>query len=162
MILFQHGADGSVEVHTSIQYPWLHLISSIDPEVSRLNAFSMIKRLNSKIIAALQQLMIIPRSPSPVPLEQRSIDDLTAEEARELVRRQNVRIFLPLNSNPAKAKPGTNRKRRGKAEVRKQVEAQKGAKLDHKRYQTCKGSEDSRWQGVHRPCERLRRWWCDG
>ncbi|ERF76048.1 hypothetical protein EPUS_01381 [Endocarpon pusillum Z07020] len=41
---------------------------------------------------ALQQLMIIPRSPSPVPLEQKSIDDLTAEEARELVRRQNVRI----------------------------------------------------------------------
>ncbi|RMZ66093.1 hypothetical protein GMOD_00005162 [Pyrenophora seminiperda CCB06] len=37
--------------------------------------------------AALQSLLIIPRSPSPVPLEDRDVDTLTAEESRELVRR---------------------------------------------------------------------------
>ncbi|KAK4546707.1 hypothetical protein LTR36_001925 [Oleoguttula mirabilis] len=34
---------------------------------------------------------IIPRSPSPVPLEDRNPDDLSAEEARELVRRHRAR-----------------------------------------------------------------------
>lgn len=37
--------------------------------------------------------MIIPRSPSPVPLEERDPNSLTAEEARELVRRQRVSIL---------------------------------------------------------------------
>jgi hypothetical protein len=35
---------------------------------------------------------IIPRSPTPIPLEDRSIEDLTMEEARELLRRQKVLI----------------------------------------------------------------------
>ena len=35
--------------------------------------------------------MIIPRSPSPVPLEERDVDSLDPEEMRELLRRQRVR-----------------------------------------------------------------------
>jgi hypothetical protein len=35
--------------------------------------------------------MIIPRSPSPVPLEERDIDSLSLEEMRELVQRQRER-----------------------------------------------------------------------
>ncbi len=41
--------------------------------------------------AGLQQEGIIERSPSPVPLEDRDPDDLTPEEARELVRRLRAR-----------------------------------------------------------------------
>jgi len=36
---------------------------------------------------ALQGLYIIPRSPSPVPLEERDVDTLSMEELRELARR---------------------------------------------------------------------------
>jgi hypothetical protein len=39
---------------------------------------------------ALQSEMIIPRSPSPQPLEERAEEDLTPEEMRELIRRQKV------------------------------------------------------------------------
>ncbi|KAF2441889.1 hypothetical protein P171DRAFT_434489 [Karstenula rhodostoma CBS 690.94] len=39
----------------------------------------------------LKALLIIPRSPSPVPLEDRDIDSLNAEEMRELLRRQKER-----------------------------------------------------------------------
>ncbi|KAK4561820.1 hypothetical protein LTR86_004499 [Recurvomyces mirabilis] len=39
----------------------------------------------------LQVEGIIPRSPSPVPLEERDPDSLSAEEARELVRRMRER-----------------------------------------------------------------------
>ncbi|KAK5127441.1 hypothetical protein LTR85_006780 [Meristemomyces frigidus] len=38
--------------------------------------------------AALQALRIIPRTPSPVPLEARPLDELTPDEMRELLRRQ--------------------------------------------------------------------------
>ncbi|KAF2872367.1 hypothetical protein BDV95DRAFT_381960 [Massariosphaeria phaeospora] len=38
--------------------------------------------------ASLKSLLIIPRSPSPVPLEDRDVDSLTLEESRELLRRQ--------------------------------------------------------------------------
>jgi len=38
----------------------------------------------------LQIERIVPRSPSPVPLEEKDPDELTAEEARELVRQQRV------------------------------------------------------------------------
>lgn len=43
------------------------------------------------VVAALQSLLIIPRSPSPVPLEDRDVDTLTPEEMRELLRRQRER-----------------------------------------------------------------------
>jgi hypothetical protein len=35
--------------------------------------------------------MVIPRSPSPVPLEERNVDTLSPEEMRELLRRQRER-----------------------------------------------------------------------
>jgi hypothetical protein len=38
-------------------------------------------------IAALQSLLIVPRSPSPTPLEDRDLNTLTPEESRELIRR---------------------------------------------------------------------------
>ncbi|KAI7237766.1 hypothetical protein KC330_g3005 [Hortaea werneckii] len=38
--------------------------------------------------AALQSMGILPRSPSPIPLEDRNIEDLNQEEMRELLRRQ--------------------------------------------------------------------------
>ncbi|KAK4549810.1 hypothetical protein LTR36_005111 [Oleoguttula mirabilis] len=38
--------------------------------------------------AALQALCVIPRTPSPVPLEARPIEELTPDEMRELLRRQ--------------------------------------------------------------------------
>ncbi|KAL1302742.1 hypothetical protein AAFC00_003094 [Neodothiora populina] len=40
---------------------------------------------------SLQALLIIPRSPSPTALEDKDPDDLTLEEARELLRRQRAR-----------------------------------------------------------------------
>lgn len=40
---------------------------------------------------ALQAECIIPRSPTPVPLEERPIEELTPDELRELVRRQRER-----------------------------------------------------------------------
>jgi hypothetical protein len=40
---------------------------------------------------ALKSLMVIPRSPSPVPLEDRDIATLTEAEMRELLQRQRVR-----------------------------------------------------------------------
>ncbi|RYN23517.1 hypothetical protein AA0113_g5236 [Alternaria arborescens] len=41
--------------------------------------------------AALQSLLIIPRNPSPVPLEDRDGDILTLEESHELLRRHRER-----------------------------------------------------------------------
>ncbi|KAF2418229.1 hypothetical protein EJ08DRAFT_683937 [Tothia fuscella] len=41
--------------------------------------------------ADLQAKMIIPRSPTPVPLEERAVDELTPEEMRELLVRQRKR-----------------------------------------------------------------------
>ncbi|KAI7321151.1 hypothetical protein KC326_g2385 [Hortaea werneckii] len=41
---------------------------------------------------ALQSLGLLPRSPSPIPLEDRSIEDLSLQEARELLRRQQGRL----------------------------------------------------------------------
>ncbi|KAH6875348.1 hypothetical protein BKA58DRAFT_119500 [Alternaria rosae] len=38
--------------------------------------------------AALKSLLIIPRTPSPVPLEERDVNTLTLEESRELIRLQ--------------------------------------------------------------------------
>lgn len=40
--------------------------------------------------AALKVLCIIPRSPSPVSLEDKSVDELSIEEMRELLKRQRV------------------------------------------------------------------------
>ena len=36
--------------------------------------------------------MIVPRNPSPVPLEDRPVESLTHEEAQELIRRQHARL----------------------------------------------------------------------
>lgn len=44
-------------------------------------------------LAALQTTGVIPRAPTPVPLEDRPLEELTLEETRELVRRQ--RVILP-------------------------------------------------------------------
>lgn len=41
---------------------------------------------------ALQGLRVIPRSPSPVPLEERDVATLNLDELRELARRQQERL----------------------------------------------------------------------
>ncbi|RYO18240.1 hypothetical protein AA0121_g5095 [Alternaria tenuissima] len=41
--------------------------------------------------AALQSLLIIPRNPSPVPLEDRDVDTLTLKESHEVLRRHRER-----------------------------------------------------------------------
>lgn len=45
---------------------------------------------------ALQSLLIIPRSPTPIPLEDRDVETLTREELTELERRRHVSICLIL------------------------------------------------------------------
>ncbi|KAK3069673.1 hypothetical protein LTR53_011790 [Teratosphaeriaceae sp. CCFEE 6253] len=40
--------------------------------------------------SALQALHVIPRTPTPVPLEERPVDELSMEEMRELLRRQRA------------------------------------------------------------------------
>ena len=64
-------------------------------EVSRHQDIS--ERPGSDFITeALQGMLLIPRTPSPpgsptpVPLEERPIDDLTPEEMRELLKRHQV------------------------------------------------------------------------
>ena len=52
---------------------------------------------------------IIPRSPSPVPLEERNPDDLSAEEARDLVRMMRARA--------AETKIEIKREKRGHATI---------------------------------------------
>lgn len=43
---------------------------------------------------ALKALGILPREPTPVPLEERPEDELSPEELRQLVRRFRVCILL--------------------------------------------------------------------
>lgn len=50
----------------------------------------MIYRYRSK--AALQKEHIIPRTPSPVALENRPLETMTPDELREELRRRRVRI----------------------------------------------------------------------
>lgn len=62
-------------------------IQLIDPKCTPFATFNF--RYRSR--AALKALCIIPRSPSPVPLEDRPVDDLSPEEMRELLKRQRER-----------------------------------------------------------------------
>lgn len=59
-------------------------------------------------VASLQSLLIIPRSPSPVPLEERDVETLTPEEMRELLRRQRERDAASQN---VKRERGVKRER---------------------------------------------------
>ena len=47
---------------------------------------------NTNIIGidALKSLLVIPRTPSPVPLEERELNELNVEQMRELLQRQRV------------------------------------------------------------------------
>jgi hypothetical protein len=54
----------------------------------------------------LKALLIIPRSPSPVPLEDRDVDSLNASEMRELLKRQKVRRRLLILVGGANNSPG--------------------------------------------------------
>lgn len=42
---------------------------------------------------ALQSLLIIERSPTPVPVDERPLDELSREELQDLVRRQRVSVL---------------------------------------------------------------------
>lgn len=39
---------------------------------------------------ALQAMLLIPRSPTPLPVEERPVEELNVEELRELARKQRV------------------------------------------------------------------------
>jgi hypothetical protein len=45
----------------------------------------------TRVVAALQSLLIVPRSSNPVPLEDIDVNTLTPEESRELIRRLRER-----------------------------------------------------------------------
>lgn len=60
----------------------------------------------------LQSEHIIPRSPTPVPLEERDPEDLNPEEARELVRRLRAR-----NAEKVKIKPEVKQEKRKHATI---------------------------------------------
>jgi hypothetical protein len=63
--------------------------------ITSVISIEAIRANKCSLTAALQSLLIVPRSPSPVPLEDRDVDTLTPEEMRELLRRnaasQNVK-----------------------------------------------------------------------
>ncbi|KAJ9646244.1 hypothetical protein H2204_000907 [Knufia peltigerae] len=52
----------------------------------------------------LQKLGVIPRTPSPVPLEQRDVNTLSNEELRELVTRQQAELILSRQDTESKIK----------------------------------------------------------
>lgn len=53
--------------------------------------------------------MVIPRSPSPIPLEERDINGLSSEEMRELLQRQRVREMKLIQCEVADVMAGTRR-----------------------------------------------------
>ncbi|KAJ9609589.1 hypothetical protein H2200_005916 [Cladophialophora chaetospira] len=63
---------------------------TISKKVDRTLVATFIFKYRSK--NALQVLGVIPRSPSPVPLEARDPTSLSHEEAVELIRRQQVQL----------------------------------------------------------------------
>ena len=73
--------------------------SNIAQEVSL--GLRLTRTIADSTIEALQDLLLIPRTPSPpreptlLPLEERNIDGLTPEETRELLRRHQVAPSLP-------------------------------------------------------------------
>ncbi|KAE9991080.1 hypothetical protein EG327_000552 [Venturia inaequalis] len=86
--------------------PKAYDIHMIDPEEKPFATFCFRYRSSNDLRAE----MIIPRSPSPafyVPvlqLEDRSIDSLTLEEARERLRRQEQADFAPVKKEKARVK----------------------------------------------------------
>jgi hypothetical protein len=61
--------------------------------------------------AALQAEMIIPRSPSPIDLEETAVEDLIPEEMREIIRRQRASLTNLLFTRLMR--PGASGKDRG-------------------------------------------------
>lgn len=90
MQVTRYGRTGMILVSLS-----LLLSSSTVHEVGQLD-FATLFRLT--YIAVLQALHVIPRTPSPVPLEDRPEDELSPEELRELVKRLKVSMSLGLRT----------------------------------------------------------------
>ncbi|KAF2184338.1 hypothetical protein K469DRAFT_181530 [Zopfia rhizophila CBS 207.26] len=69
-------------------------ISDIVPEVCR-HAFEdfLLQLADCSSSDTLKSLCIIPRSPSPIPLEDIPLNKLTPDEIKELLGRQRVRII---------------------------------------------------------------------
>ncbi|KAI1629870.1 hypothetical protein EDD37DRAFT_73633 [Exophiala viscosa] len=77
----------------------LDVVTSYAPVDVPMENTVLVKLMDSKHLAkfifkyrtrrALQSLMIIERSPTPLPLEERPVEELTREEMAELLRRQN-------------------------------------------------------------------------
>ncbi|MCJ1390452.1 hypothetical protein MMC18_003311 [Xylographa bjoerkii] len=75
---------------------------------------------------ALQIEGIIPRSPSPVPLEDRPVESLTREEAIELLARRNVGTQSTLQWTPSDGRPQA----RSKPEIKNEASAQSRPKRE--------------------------------
>ncbi|KAA6410322.1 MAG: hypothetical protein FRX48_05743 [Lasallia pustulata] len=60
--------------------------------INGLESPSVVFNFKYRSRKSLQGMLVIPRTPSPVPLEQRPIDELTREEALELLRRRSIQV----------------------------------------------------------------------
>lgn len=61
-----------------------------------VRAVSTLRKTYSRILTAtkdLQAIGLIPRSPSPIPLEDRAEETLTREELLEVFRKQKVHLY---------------------------------------------------------------------
>lgn len=50
-------------------------------------------------IEVLKSLELIPRTPSPTPLEERPVEELSTAELAELVGRYRVSLLVPIKTN---------------------------------------------------------------
>ncbi|KAL2041144.1 hypothetical protein N7G274_006088 [Stereocaulon virgatum] len=98
---------GEVQTSKAVNYYETISVNSKEPPIA-------IFKFNYRSRKALQGLHLIPRTPSPprnltpVPLEERPIDDLALEEMRELLRRQRARQrtgYETITRNDSGAKP---------------------------------------------------------
>lgn len=67
-----------------------------------VRAVSILIKIHSRMLTAtedLQTLGLIPRSPSPVPLEDRAEETLTREELLEVFRKQKVHLHTWQDKN---------------------------------------------------------------
>lgn len=71
------------QVHSCI-FDWIH--SENEPLATFIFRYRSLR--------ALKSIGIVPRTPSPEPLEERDAESLTVDEARELIRRYKVKSYI--------------------------------------------------------------------
>ncbi|KAI4610865.1 hypothetical protein J4E80_007894 [Alternaria sp. BMP 0032] len=76
----------------SVRFYWVTASGSSTPKAKAQKNETLGVVPEKALKAALKSLLIIPRTPSPVPLEERDINTLTLEESRELLRLQREQM----------------------------------------------------------------------